>query len=130
VTFVNNISSAHMFAVDPTLHFANPNNVSRPVPPFASGNLSYQFPVPLIPHLHGGETQSDSDGHPEAWWTFSGLRGRVIFGFCLGFCFWLISNQTFSSPGGAPSNNNSAIFRFPNQQPPGVRLLLKNRGWF
>lgn len=22
-----------------------------------------------VPHLHGGNTQQGSDGHPEAWWT-------------------------------------------------------------
>lgn len=120
VTFVNNISSPHMFAVDPTLHWANPNNVPTPVPPFSSGNLSYQFPIPLIPHLHGGETRSDSDGHPEAWWTFSGIRGRVIFFFSFAFVFSLFRFQTFSSPGGNPGNNNSAIFQFPNEQPPGT----------
>lgn len=30
VTFVNNISTPHLFAVDPTLHWANPNRVSPP----------------------------------------------------------------------------------------------------
>jgi FtsP/CotA-like multicopper oxidase with cupredoxin domain len=29
----------------------------------------YRGPVPLVPHLHGGETEPQSDGHPDAWFT-------------------------------------------------------------
>ena len=103
VTFTNNITTPHLFQVDPTLHWANPNNLSHPTAPFSpglAGNLSYLFPVPLIPHLHGLEARSDSDGHPEAWWTFDGKRGA-----------------SFSSPG-APATTDSATFVFPNRQPP------------
>lgn len=72
VKWVNNITGCNQFAVDPTLHWANPNNMVSPKPPFSSyppGYLSAQGPVPLVVHLHGGEVRSDSDGSPEAWFT-------------------------------------------------------------
>lgn len=81
VTWVNDIIDPHMFAVDPTLHWANPNNIPMPeppFPPFPPGFPLAQAPVPTIPHLHGGEVRSDSDGHPEAWFTFYGPTGQAF----------------------------------------------------
>ena len=97
VTWVNGLTGNHLFAVDPTLKWANPwlgtdNNkafpegdvLSRtggPFPPFPPGwagpetsplnptGLNAQNPVPAVPHLHGAEVLSAFDGGPEAWWT-------------------------------------------------------------
>jgi len=72
VQWVNNLTSPHPLPVDPTIHWADPNNMGMPMspfPPFPPGFPLAQSPVPIVPHLHGGETQSDSDGHPEAWFT-------------------------------------------------------------
>lgn len=52
----------HMLTVDRTLHWANP----------ARGG------VPMVVHLHGSETDSRYDGHPEAWWTAGGETGRAF----------------------------------------------------
>jgi spore coat protein A len=61
----------HLFAVDQTLHWANPpggpqgrdTRLSfRATPP------PYAGPVPIVTHLHGGHTLEDSDGFPEAWY--------------------------------------------------------------
>jgi FtsP/CotA-like multicopper oxidase with cupredoxin domain len=123
VTWQNNITISHLFAVDPTLHWANPNNINMTLlmdqvmngiyPPFPPGydgtnssggnpNLfNAQYPVPLIPHLHGGEVHSTSDGHPEAWFTYNGTRGDAF-------------NVTAVGTG----NANEARFYYPNQQPP------------
>jgi FtsP/CotA-like multicopper oxidase with cupredoxin domain len=48
--------------VDETLHWADP---------LCQGPSFDQYfgPVPTSVHLHGGETESASDGHPEAWFT-------------------------------------------------------------
>ncbi len=43
----------HLLPVDPTLHMARP----------VTGG------IPLVTHLHGGHTESASDGLPEAWFT-------------------------------------------------------------
>jgi len=103
VTWVNNITTPHMFAVDPTLHWANPNGMPMD-PPMPWPTLPPYFPaaqynVTLIPHLHGGEVQSTSDGHPEAWFTYNGIHGPKY------------NTATSTYP-------NAAVFHYPNMQPP------------
>ena len=98
VTWSNLITSSHPFAVDPTLHWANPNNVpmpTAPFEPFPPGYSSAQSPVPAVPHLHGGEVPPQSDGGPDAWWTNGGIQGP-------GF-------NTVSS-----TNSYSAVYDYPN----------------
>lgn len=46
----------HLFEVDTNLHWANPKGWPK------SG-------VPTVTHLHGGHTESGSDGLPDAWFT-------------------------------------------------------------
>ena len=46
--------TAHLLAVDPTLHMAKPAKTTG---------------IPTVVHLHGGHTESASDGLPEAWFT-------------------------------------------------------------
>ncbi len=78
VEWQNNISSAYMFAVDPTIHWANPNSnpeSTSPFPAFPPGFPNAQSPVPLVTHLHGGENQSFNDGGPNAWFTSNGKHG-------------------------------------------------------
>jgi bilirubin oxidase len=60
----------HLFAVDPTLHWANPpggraGRDSRPV--FTATPGPYRGPVPIVTHLHGAHATEESDGYPEAW---------------------------------------------------------------
>lgn len=72
VQWVNNITEPNLFAVDPTLHWANPNKIPPPLPPFEPFPPGYplaQSPVPLVTHVHGLEVRSDSDGGPESWFT-------------------------------------------------------------
>ena len=102
VTWINNISSPHMLPVDPTLHWANPNNYPEPTSPFPSyppGYPEIQSPVPLVTHLHGAEVQSYSDGVPDQWFTYNGLHGPEYY----------TSKET------AP---NSAVYVYPNVQQP------------
>lgn len=72
VQWVNNLIGPHLLPVDPTLHWADPNDIDIPMPPFPPfppGFPLAQSPVPIVTHLHGGETEPDSDGHPDAWFT-------------------------------------------------------------
>ncbi len=48
--------------VDQTLHWADPEKQHGSFDP-------YDGPVPVVPHLHGGEVASESDGGPDAWFT-------------------------------------------------------------
>lgn len=56
VHWENCLPADHIFGVDTTIHGAMP-----PVPP-----------VRTVPHLHGAQTRSESDGLPERWFTPSG----------------------------------------------------------
>jgi len=79
VQWVNNLTVSQPLAVDPTIHWANPNNMPMPMPPFQPFPPGYplaQSPVPIVTHLHGGETEPSSDGYPEAWFT----AGEAITG--------------------------------------------------
>jgi len=82
VQWINNLTGPHLFAVDPTLHWANPNmmpmNPPLPWPPFPPGFPNAQTPVPIVPHLHGGEVPSAFDGHPNAWFTAGTIRGKAF----------------------------------------------------
>jgi spore coat protein A, manganese oxidase len=79
VNWICKLNSNHPFPVDPTLHWANPNDMSMeppmPWPSFPPGFHKAQKPVPVVTHLHGGETSSLSDGYPEAWFTYDGQHG-------------------------------------------------------
>ncbi|MFJ9821868.1 multicopper oxidase family protein [Streptomyces sp. NPDC101151] len=77
VTWVNELVTSrgfylpHLYAVDPTLHWANPpggraGRDSRPK--FATTPGPYTGPVPIVTHLHGGHSREESDGYPEAWY--------------------------------------------------------------
>jgi spore coat protein A len=79
VQWINNLTGPQPLAVDPTIHWADPNDIPMPMPPFPSfppGFPSAQSPVPIVTHLHGGETEPSSDGYPEAWYT----AGEAITG--------------------------------------------------
>jgi FtsP/CotA-like multicopper oxidase with cupredoxin domain len=81
VRFVNRIDGGHIFPVDPTIMFANPNDQPAPRPPFKPFPPGYGFaqtPVPVVTHLHGGVTPSASDGFPEAWFTMDGKTGPAF----------------------------------------------------
>jgi spore coat protein A, manganese oxidase len=109
VKWVNNLVDSsgnplmHMFAIDPTILWANPNGMESPnpvsAPAFPSGYSQAQSPVPIVIHLHGGEVPSTSDGNPDAWWTTNGLHGAA-----------------YST--NLPTDSNSAVFTYPNEQQP------------
>ncbi len=79
VKWINRLKGKHLFGVDPTLHWANPNQLSmdppKPWPPFPPGFRKAQKPVPIVTHLHGGEVPSAFDGNPDAWFTYNNIFG-------------------------------------------------------
>ena len=102
VKWVNNIYTPHSHPVDPTLHWANPNNIMMPTYPFRPyppGYIRAQWPVPLTTHLHGGEVPSGSDGGPETWFTWNGKHGPDY--------------STIE-----PTSPNAAVYYYPNMQQP------------
>ncbi|MGZ4942531.1 MAG: multicopper oxidase family protein [Halobacteriota archaeon] len=105
VKWVNEITSPSLFAVDPTIHWANPKNIAptKPFSPFPPGYRAAQSPVPLVTHVHGLEVQSTSDGNPNAWFTSDGRHGPAY------------NTVTATDP-------NAAVYRYPNSQPPTTLL--------
>jgi FtsP/CotA-like multicopper oxidase with cupredoxin domain len=102
VKWQNTISSPYMLAVDPTIHWANPNNnpmYTSSFPAYPPGYPSAQSPVPLVTHLHGGENQSFSDGGPDGWFTSDGQHGSA----------YSTTEKT---------DSNAAVYYYPNTQQP------------
>jgi spore coat protein A, manganese oxidase len=76
VTYTNHLGTATVppllqryITVDQTLHWANPLGL---LPGNPARFSPYSGPQPVVPHLHGGEVRSDSDGGPDEWWTPGG----------------------------------------------------------
>jgi FtsP/CotA-like multicopper oxidase with cupredoxin domain len=113
VKWVNDLTGPHLYAVDPTLHWANasPNCMLMDMigtfpgypPGFIGTNNEFgcnaQSPVPTVVHLHGAEVLSTSDGGPDQWFTANGIHGKDYF----------TSKKT---------DSNAAIYEYPNTQPP------------
>jgi spore coat protein A, manganese oxidase len=55
----------HLFAVDQTLHWANPG---APMEMEQTENIPYHGPIPIVTHVHGAHVDARSDGYPEAWY--------------------------------------------------------------
>jgi len=63
VTWHNELpETGHLLPVDVSLHMAHPHDMSA-ADFYGEGN------IPAVVHLHGGHTESASDGLPEAWFT-------------------------------------------------------------
>jgi spore coat protein A len=58
----------HLLPVDQTLHWANPPGGARGRDGHGSDHAPYRGPVPIVTHLHGGHSNQESDGYPEAWY--------------------------------------------------------------
>lgn len=82
VRWRNRLIGRQPFAVDPTIHWANPLGMpmepDKPWPAFPPGFAQAQRPVPAVTHLHGGENPPAFDGHPDAWRTAAGRRGPAF----------------------------------------------------
>ena len=110
VRWQNKLTGSYMFAVDYSLHWADPtgtlNMNTGPFPAYPPGNPTAQTIIPVVPHLHGGETQSTSDGGPDQWFTSSGLQGT---GYYTELATWW---------DGTPIQSSEAVYHYFNQQPP------------
>ena len=64
VKWYNDLPEEHLFPIDKTIHWAG-NDMGGVLPPEGESFNG----MPTVTHLHGGHTDADSDGHPEAWYT-------------------------------------------------------------
>ena len=78
VQWQNNLVTAggqplpHLLPVDTSLHWAYSLHGYM-------GNSIATDGVPVVPHLHGGHTESDSDGNPEYFWSPT-VNGQTVYG--------------------------------------------------
>lgn len=91
ITFINQLGSAattnvlaYKYSTDQTLDWADPLNgganacnKAGGIPAFGSPCAqNYAGPVPVVPHLHGGEVPPMLDGGPDAWFLSDALGTR------------------------------------------------------
>ncbi|WP_240646082.1 multicopper oxidase family protein [Georgenia sp. SYP-B2076] len=128
VTWVNGLVDdegrylPHLLPVDPTLHWANPpggvdGRDARPhltqTPP------AYDGPVPMVTHLHGGQSVGDeSDGYPEAWYLPAATD--IPGGFATEGTWYEHFAAKAAAAYAASWEPGSATFRYPNDQRAGT----------
>jgi len=102
VNFVNDLGSALTSrvrfwrdATDQTIHWADPLGTGHSMDHYAG-------PIPVVPHLHGGEVPPVLDGGPDAWYTSDGKYK--------GHAYYTKPTKGKKAPG------NQAIYRYPNTQ--------------
>ena len=100
----------HLFAVDQTLHWANPPG---PMPDMHTPDPTpYMGPVPIITHVHGAHTDQESDGYPEAWYLPNATN--IPAGYFTKGSFYDQFQQS-SSLGGL-WEPGAVVFEYPNEQ--------------
>lgn len=67
ISWTSNLPKQHLLPVDTTLHWAFTDTTY---------NIATNG-VPVVTHLHGGHSLSKYDGLPDAWFTSTGIGGRL-----------------------------------------------------
>jgi bilirubin oxidase len=109
----------HLLPVDPTLHWANPPGgvAGRDsTPTFTSTPGPYRGPVPMVVHLHGGESAQESDGFTEAW--FLPAANDIPAGFATEGTWYEFMRSEFERKFGVDWEPGTATFQYGNDQPP------------
>ena len=104
----------HLLPVDQTLHWANPPGGPRGRDSHGTDQTLYRGPVPIVTHLHGGHSDQQSDGYPEAWYL---PKGRNVPG---GYARAGSKYQEFRALAQATLGQawtpDSAVFQYDNDQ--------------
>jgi FtsP/CotA-like multicopper oxidase with cupredoxin domain len=104
----------HLLPVDQTLHWANPsagpgNTDSRGTDP-----TRYTGPVPIVTHLHGGHSNEESDGYPEAWYLPAATN--IPSGYATVGSFYDTFKAKSEALFGQSWTPGSAVFQYDNVQ--------------
>jgi spore coat protein A len=73
-----NVGAPNFLPVDPTLAWADPQAIERPLPPFTlfpPGYQNAQYPVAHVTHTHGLMVLPQMDGTADEWFTNAQYRG-------------------------------------------------------
>jgi spore coat protein A, manganese oxidase len=119
IKYVNNLLTAdttnviaYKYAIDQSLHWANPGMVDRYVPntdpasngetPWLGNPEHYLDDIPAAVHLHGAEVPAALDGGPDSWFTKDGQHGATFYskdGNLYGnYCIYRYPNVQEASP--------------------------------
>lgn len=119
VKWINDLKDAagnylpHLFAVDQTLHWANPtaagckDGTARTDCTGTDPN-PYTGPVPIVTHVHGAHVGPESDGYPEAWWLPDAVN--IPAGY-------ITQGSNWGQAAGFAPVPGQAVFSYPNDQP-------------
>ncbi len=106
----------HLFAVDQTLHWANPAGGPGGTDTHGMDATPYTGPVPIVTHVHGAHTTEDSDGYPEAWYLPA--ANDIPDGYATGGRLFDQFKQEAEARQGQAWEPGSAVFQYPNDQRP------------
>jgi bilirubin oxidase len=121
VTWINQLVDGsgnylpHLLPVDQTLHWANPpgGTTGRDTrPSFSTTPGRYTGPVPMVVHLHGGHTNEESDGYPEAWYL--PVAGNIPASYAQVGSKYEMFEQTFAARTGQAWGQGLATFEYLN----------------
>ena len=102
----------HLFAIDQTLHWANPAmecmDGTMQTDCAGMSALPYTGPVPIVTHVHGSHVNPESDGYPEAWWLPDAVN--IPAGYATQGSLYDQYDRTNTVPG-------SAFYAYENDQP-------------
>ncbi|GAA1514530.1 multicopper oxidase domain-containing protein [Sphaerisporangium rubeum] len=109
----------HLLPVDPTLHWANPpggaeRRDSRPA--FTATPGRYRGPVPIVTHLHGGHSDDESDGYPEAWYL--PVAKDIPSGYATEGTWYATFRDKFAAAYGTRWAPGTAVAHYANDQRP------------
>src|SRR5215207_4973490 len=108
----------HLLPVDPTLHWANPpgGGAGRDSEPRFTGTPGpYTGPVPIVTHLHGGESRQESDGYPEAWYLPA--AANIPAGYASVGSQYREFKSIFKQRFGVEWKRGTAVAQYANDQP-------------
>ena len=101
----------HLFAVDQTLHWANP---AGPIDGHSMDPTPYTGPVPIVTHVHGAHVGDESDGYAEAW--FLPAASDIPAGYTTEGTWYNTFRHSAASRHGLHWEAGSATFHYPNDQ--------------
>jgi bilirubin oxidase len=104
----------HLFAVDQTLHWANPPGGPGGTDTHGMDGTPYIGPVPIVTHVHGAHTTEDSDGYPEAWYLPA--ANDIPAEYATGGAFFDRFKAEAEARQGQTWEPGSAVFQYPNDQ--------------
>jgi len=106
----------HLFAVDQTLHWANPPGGPGGTDTHGTDAMPYTGPVPIVTHVHGAHTTEESDGYPEAWYLPA--ANDIPADYATDGTFYQQFKQKFEARWGQIWEPGTSVFQYANDQRP------------